>query len=196
MQIARAYGRVQHGPMDSGLPQKVSNMMRDGVVTEVDHAAALCRVRSGEMQTDFIPWMTPAAGKVRVWLPPSVGEQVQLLCIDGDLANAVALPGLFSATFPAPSSSPDLTLIQFADGATVAYDSAAHALAANLPAGGTVSIVADGGVRISGPVSIEGNVTITGKADVSEDVTGGGVSLKQHKHEAVQPGSGTSGPPA
>lgn len=170
--------------------------MRDGVVTEVDHAAALCRVRSGEMQTDFIPWMTTAAGKVRVWLPPSVGEQVQLLCIDGDLANAVALPGLFSATFPAPSSNADLMLIQFADGATFAYDSAAHALAANLPAGGTVSIVADGGVHIAGPVSIEGNVSITGKAEVSEDVTGGGVSLKQHKHSAVQPGGGTSGPPA
>ncbi|WP_232503869.1 phage baseplate assembly protein V [Stenotrophomonas maltophilia] len=171
-------------------------MMRDGVVTEVDHAAALCRVRSGEMQTDFIPWMTPAAGKVRVWLPPSVGEQVQLLCIDGDLANAVALPGLFSATVPAPSSNPDLTLIQFADSATVAYDSAAHALTANLPAGGTVSIVADGGVRISGPVSIDGDVIITGKAEVSEDVTGGGISLKQHKHGGVQAGGGTSGPPA
>lgn len=182
--------------MDSGLPQKVSNMMRDGVVTEVDHAAALCRVRSGDMQTDFIPWMTPAAGKVRVWLPPSVGEQVQLLCVDGDLANAVALPGLFSATFPAPSSNPDLMLIQFADGATVAYDSTAHALAANLPTGGTVSIVADGGVRVTGPVTIDGDLTITGKAEASEDVIGGGVSLKQHKHGEVQPGSGTSGPPA
>ena len=39
--------------MDSGLPQKVSNLMRDGVVTEVDHAAARCRVRSGEMQTGW-----------------------------------------------------------------------------------------------------------------------------------------------
>ncbi|HGM6414782.1 TPA: phage baseplate assembly protein V [Stenotrophomonas maltophilia] len=182
--------------MDSGLPQKVSNLMREGVVTEVDHAAALCRVRSGELETAFIPWLTPAAGKVRVWLPPSRGEQVQLLCIDGDLANAVAVPGMFSNAFPAPSSNPDLVLIQFADAATVVYDSASHALAANLPAGGTVSIVADGGVHITGPVTIEGNVSITGKAEASEDVIAGGVSLKQHKHRDVQPGGGTSGPPA
>lgn len=181
--------------MDSGLPQKVSNLMRDGVVTEVDHAAARCRVRSGEMQTDFIPWLTLAAGKVSMWRPPSVGEQVQLLCVDGDLANAVAVPGMFSDAFAAPSSNPDLVLIQFADGATVGYDSAAHSLAANLPAGGTVSIVADGGVSITGPVSITGDVTVTGKAEVSEDVIGGGISLKQHTHSAVQPGSGTSGPP-
>jgi len=182
--------------MDSGLPQKVSNLMRDGVVTEVDYTAALCRVSSGEMQTDFIPWLTPAAGNLRVWSPPSIGEQVQLLCIDGDLANAVVLPGLFSDAFPAPSSNPDLVLIQFPDSATIAYDSAAHALAANLPAGGRVNIVADGGLHIAGPVSIQGNVAITGKAEISEDVIGGGVSLKQHRHNAVQPGGGTSGPPA
>jgi len=41
--------------MESGLLQKVSNLIRDGVVTEVDHAAALCRVRSGELETAFIP---------------------------------------------------------------------------------------------------------------------------------------------
>lgn len=181
--------------MDSGLPQKVSNLMRDGVVTEVNHAAARCRVQSGEMQTDFIPWLTLAAGNVRVWCPPSIGEQVQLLCVDGDLANAVAVPGMFSDAFPAPSSNPDLVLIQFPDSATVAYDSDTHALAANLPAGGTVSIVADGGVSITGPVSITGDVTVTGKAEVSEDVIGGGISLKQHSHSAVQSGSGTSGPP-
>ena len=181
--------------MDSGLPQKLSNMLRDGVVTEVDYSNARCRVRSGEMQTDFIPWLTPAAGKVSVWCPPSIGEQVQLLCVDGDLANAVALAGMFSDAFPAPSSNPTQVLIRFADGATVGYDSAAHALGANLPAGGTVTIVADGGVSITGPVSITGNVTVAGKVEVSEDVIGGGVSLKQHKHGAVQPGGGTSGPP-
>ncbi|MFP3821939.1 hypothetical protein SB658_24895, partial [Bacillus sp. SIMBA_008] len=64
------------------------------------------------------------------------------------------------------------------------------------------AITADGGVTITGPVTIKGDtaitgqVTITGKAEVSEDVVGGGISLKQHKHGAVQPGGGTSGPPA
>ena len=63
-------------------------------------------------------------------------------------------------------------------------------------------ITADGGLTISGPVTIDGateitgNVKITGKAEVTEDVVGGGVSLKSHKHSAVQSGGGTSGPPA
>jgi len=95
-----------------------------------------------------------------------------------------------------------VTLLRFADGALITYDSAAHALAAVLPAGGTVAITADGGVSINGPVTINGettitgNVAISGKADVSEDVVGGGISLKNHLTTNVQPGSGKSGPPA
>lgn len=188
--------------MDSALPQQINNLLRDGVVSEVDHARQLCRVQTGEAHTDFIPWLAPAAGELSVWAPPSVGEQVKLLCGDGDLANAIALRGLYCTQFPAPSTGPDVVLVQFKDGAVVSYDNAAHALAAVLPAGGTVAITADGGVAITGPVTINGDtaitgqVTITGKAEVSEDVVGGGISLKQHKHGAVQPGGGTSGPPA
>lgn len=187
--------------MDSALPQKLNNLLRDGVVTEVSYEQTLCRVRSGESHTDFIPWLASAAGELVAWAPPSVGEQVKLLCTDGDMANAVALRGLYCGQFPAPSTDPDVVLIQFKDGAVVAYNSESHALSAVLPLGGTVAVQADGGVSITGPVTIVGDtqitgqVTITGKAEVSEDVVGGGVSLKQHKHGTVQPGTGTSGVP-
>jgi len=188
--------------MDSALPQQINNLLRDGVVTEVDHALHLCRVQTGEAHTDFLPWFSAAAGELRTWAPPSTGEQVALLCCDGDLANAIVLRGLYCEKFPAPSDNPSLTLIQFKDGAVVSYDHAAHALSALLPAGGTVAITADGGTTITGPVtikgttSIEGKVSITGTAEVSEDVTAAGISLTKHKHSAVQAGSGTSGPPA
>jgi len=188
--------------MDRTLPQRINNLLRDGVVTEVDHARALCRVRTGEVHTNFIPWLAAAAGALIIWAPPGIGEQVLVLCGDGDLANAVALRGLYSEAFKAPPESVDVTLMRFADGAVISYDSAAHALAAVLPAGGTVAITADGGVSINGPVTITGdttitgNVAVTGKADVSEDVVGGGVSLKNHVTTNVQPGSGKSGPPA
>ncbi|WP_421576596.1 phage baseplate assembly protein V [Stenotrophomonas maltophilia] len=188
--------------MDSALPQQISNLLRDGVVTEVDHHRHRCRVQTGEAHTDFLPWFSAAAGELRTWAAPSSGEQVALLCGDGDLANAIVLRGLYCEQFPAPSASPSLTLIQFKDGAVVSYDHDAHALSAVLPAGGTMAITADGGTTITGPVtikgatSIEGKVTVTGKVEVSEDVIAAGVSLTKHKHAAVQPGGGTSGPPA
>jgi phage baseplate assembly protein V len=181
--------------MESRLSQQLSTLLRDGVVTEVDHKHARCRVRSGENHTDYIPWFTPAAGQVRVWSPPSVGEQVQLLCRDGDMANAIALPALFNDKFPAPSCKPGMVLVEFADRSRLTYDSTAHALAAELSSGSTVSIVASGGVRIAGNVTITGDVNIEGRAVATDDVLGGGVSLKNHTHGAVQPGSGNSGPP-
>lgn len=187
--------------MDSALPQQLNNMIRDGVVAEIDYDGHRCRVLSGDTHTDFLPWLAAAAGELSVWAPPSEGEQVMLLCTDGDLANAVVLRGLPCEQFPAPSNDPVLTLIQFKDGAVVSYNSSSHTLSAILPAGGKVVVQADGGVSINGPVtitgdtSITGQVTITGKAEVSEDVIGGGISLKQHLHSAVQPGGGTSGTP-
>lgn len=187
--------------MDSALPQQLNNLLRDGVVTEVDHQRQLCRVGSGDTHTDFIPWLVSAAGATIVWAPPSIGEQVKLLCTDGDLANAVALRGLYSSQYPAPSTDPDVVLGLFKDGAVINYNTATHALSAVLPAGGTVAVQAEGGITITGPVTIIGDTEITGqvkvngKAVVSEDVVGGGISLKQHKHGSVQPGSGTSGAP-
>jgi hypothetical protein len=50
-------------------------------------------------------------------------------------------------------------------------------------------------VTIKGPVSIEGDVSIQGKAEASTDVIAAGKSLKGHKHTAVAAGSGVSGPP-
>lgn len=188
--------------MDSALPQQINNLLRDGVVTEVDHARHLCRVQTGEAHTDFLPWLSAAAGELRTWAPPSSGEQVSLLCSDGDLANAIVLRGIYCDQYPAPSNNPSLTLIQFKDGAVVSYDHDAHALSAVLPTGGTVTITADGGTTITGPVtikgatSIEGQVTITGRAEVSDDVVAAGISLTKHKHPGVQPGGGTTGAPA
>lgn len=188
--------------MDSALPQQINNLLRDGVVTEVDHARHLCRVQTGEAHTDFLPWLSAAAGELRTWAPPSSGEQVSLLCSDGDLANAIVLRGIYCDQYPAPSNNPSLTLIQFKDGAVVSYDHGAHALSAVLPTGGTVTITADGGTTITGPVtikgatSIEGQVTIIGKAEVSDDVVAAGISLTKHKHPGVQPGGGTTGAPA
>ncbi len=201
MPRACAWADKDHWGMDSALPQQLNNLLRSGVVTEVDHAQARCRVRSGDVHTDSIPWAT-AAGGLRVWAPPSVGEQVLLLSIDGDLANAIAIRGLYCQQFPAPANAEDLVLIHLPDGAIIQYDSAGHALVATLPAGGRATINADGGTTINGPVTINGDtaitgqVTVTGQVDASDDVIGGGISLKQHTHTKVQPGTGTSGPPA
>lgn len=123
------------------------NGIRKGTVAAVD--GALCRVESGDLSTDWIQWFIPFAGNTIEWLAPSIGEGVMLLCPSGDPAQAVALRGFYSEDFPPPSTDAAKHVRKYADGATVAYDMAAHSLTAELPAGATVTITAPGAVTVN-----------------------------------------------
>lgn len=191
----------------SELQRQLGNVIRLGTVAEVDLAMARCRVDTGEVRTDFVPWFVPRAGDTIEWSAPVAGEQGVLLCPGGDTNGAVFLRGVYSDAFAAPASEANKHLVRFADGALVEYDHGAHALKATLPSGGTAEITADGGVTVNGPFTVNGESTFNGNtqtngdAGVSQtltaqtDVLGGGKSLKGHKHTAVMPGTGVSGTP-
>jgi phage baseplate assembly protein V len=194
------------------IPADIASLIRIGTVTAVDLAEARCIVQFGDpddpdpAETTPIRWLTPRAGMTRVWSPPSVGEQVLLLCPDGQIGAAVALTGIVQDAFP-PLGSSTAEMIEFADGAKITYDPEASALSAILPDGGTAQITATGGITLRGDVVIEGNLTTNGNAAItgdvtvdqsvtaSDDVIGGGISLKTHKHGQVQAGSAQSGVP-
>ena len=170
-------------------PTDADDLIRIGTVASVDLAAARCTVLlDDDSETGPVRWIAPRMGAARVWLAPSEGEQVVLLCPAGEVAGALVLGGLVCNPNPAPAAS-NIALIDFADGAALSYDPASHALTFTLPGGGTLAIVAPGGV------SIEGDVAVTGTVTASEDVIGGGKSLKTHRHTGVQAGGAISGPP-
>ncbi|WP_434997908.1 phage baseplate assembly protein V [Pectobacterium brasiliense] len=104
------------------------NMIRVGVVTHVNTADALCRVQTGEMTTGWLNWLTRRAGRSRDWWAPSIGEQVLILSIGGELDTAFVLPGIYSDNNPAPSASADALHISFPDGAVIEYEPATGAL--------------------------------------------------------------------
>lgn len=105
------------------------NIVRTGVVTAVDLSAGLCRVQTGGIQTTWLNWLTTRAGRSRTWWAPSVGEQVLLLAIGGELDTAFVLPGIFSDENPAPSASADAWHVSFPDGAVIEYEPETSALA-------------------------------------------------------------------
>lgn len=192
-----------------GQAQDLTSLLRAGTIVEIDLAAARCRVAygdpdsdDGDAETGWIAWLAGRAGETRIWSPPSEGEQVLLLCPDGQLTAAVALPGLWRDLFPPPGSEP-ADLIQWADGARVLYDPDASEMQITLPAGGTlevdcpggVTINADRGITLRGDVTIEGDVNVDGRLDVAGDVVGEGISLASHRHGGVQAGGGFSSTP-
>lgn len=176
--------------------RRISNAFRIGTISAVDHGAGMCRVKTDDNETDWLPWFIPRAGKTIEWSAPSVDEQVMVLCPEGVMNGGVALRGIYSSAFPAPAASESLHLTRHADGAVISYDTQSHALTATLPAGGTAVITADGGITLHGPLTVNGDTTINGDTQVSKtltaatDVIGGGKSVKGHVH------SGVGAPPA
>lgn len=101
-----------------------SGGFRLGTVIETDFGRARVKIdQGGGAVTDWIPWVTWAAGRLKVWSPPVVGEQALVLAASGELDQAVAVPAAFSqqGQFPAPSSDPDETLIKWEDGSLIRY---------------------------------------------------------------------------
>jgi len=110
------------------LARTLRNMIRTGVIVETDLDAGRCRVQTGGNVTDWLQWLTQRAGRSRTWWAPSVGEQVLILAVGGELDTAFVLPGIFSDENPAPSASADALHIAFPDGAIIEYEPATSAL--------------------------------------------------------------------
>lgn len=176
-------------------------LIQRGTIASVDHDAETCTVTIGDLTTGELPWFAARAGGVSIWCPPTVGEQCAVLAAEGDLENGLVILGLYSDAFPPPTRLPNLIYVKFPDGSTLIYDHAAHAITLTV-ADGTLAITASGGVTITAPltitgdVTITGNVTVSGTVEASDDVTGGGVSLKSHKHGGVTAGGAQTGAPA
>lgn len=164
------------------LARRLENIIRIGTVDAVDLYRARLRVRIGETQTAWLPWLTQRAGDDIDWWAPSEGEQVLVLSPSGDLVQAVALPALYQTAHPAPANDADTREIQFKGGGVFRYNRAENQLSILL-GGGRVHIVAKEGIKIEGDVTVDGDV-------IADDI-----SLKTHVHTGVEPGGGLSSVP-
>lgn len=145
----------------ANLARLLENLIRLGTIAAVDHGDPAqqqpprVRVQTGTLLTAWLPWLTPRAGADRQWNPPTVGEQVILLSPSGQLANGVAITGLFSDLIPANGERAALHRSTYRDGAVIEYDSAAHKLTASIP--GDIAISCTGNLTITAA----GNFAVT-----------------------------------
>ena len=106
------------------------NLIRIGTVAAINLDDGTCRVDTGYNTTAWLQWLTARAGNTRTWNAPSVGEQVLVLCLGGELDTAFVLTGIYSDDNPAPSASADALHWSFPDGAVIEYEPATGALTA------------------------------------------------------------------
>lgn len=149
------------------------------------------------VQTGFIrvaaAWLGAGWG---MYAPPSIGDQVAVIFIDGDVSAGFAVCGLFdNAHAPTSVPSGEFWLVHKSgqsvkltnDGKLTLSDGHGAAWALN----------GDGTTSVTGPVTFSDNVHFVKDVQVDQtltadlDVVGGGISLRGHTHlvSGVQTGS-------
>lgn len=209
MTATRAQGTL--AGMDSAeILRLLENLLRLGTVAEVQHAKPpRVRVKTGGITTDWLPWVERRAGGTRTWSPPTIGEQVLLLCPSGEPRNGVVLCGIPSDDIDVPSHSADETVTLYADGATTTYNHASGTLSVT----GIQKVIVEAAtsVLVKCPdTTFDGDVTVKGLFSYQNGIAGkggrngnkitgdfnhqngklssNGVVLDTHGHGAVQRG--------
>lgn len=185
--------------MNAELMRLLENIIRTGVIFAVDEEKWCVRVRSGNLETGWLRWNTPRAGAFKIWIPPSVGEQVSIACIGGNPETAIILGSLYSNDYPAPGNSLKEIVIKAPDGAVIRYDADTSALEATGMK--TAKLEATVSVTLDTPVvectkhlkTATFEVTKGGKmrGDVEHSdgkMTSNGVQVDDHGHGSVQRG--------
>ena len=180
----------------------ITNLIRTGTVSEVDPVNWLCRVKTGDIETNWINWLTLRAGNTRTWWKPTVGEQVVLLSLGGNLETAFALPAIYSDAFPPPSDSEDGSVTEYPDGGWFEYDPVKHLWlirgvqnvliegAENMELNTKKFLLNADEAEINAEMKIRGGVEQTGGK-----MSSNGVVVDDHDHGGVEHGSSrTDGP--
>jgi phage baseplate assembly protein V len=183
---------------------------RYGTVTSYDpnKYSAKVLIQPEGIATGFLPVAAPWAGNGwGFFAPPSAGDQVVVVFIDGEItAGHVLQPCFNTSVQPLSVPSGELWIVhkngQFAKftndgkltfgdghGASLEFDGSGNLVTAanNWTHTGTVTFQDD--VTFSKDVTVDQTLTAT------MDVVGGNVSLKTHLTSAVQVGTGISGLP-
>lgn len=170
--------------------RQMNNIVRTGRVEAVNTSPARCRIRTGELLTDWLPWLTLAAGggqQTRHWRVPALNEECLLLAPGGDLAQAIVLPGLFCEDMPQNADAADIERHDFSATDYWQHNRAAGALVFDIASsiqfkvGNSTLTITPGSTTLQTPhLSVDspqsdfsGNISIAGGISVGGGGSGG-----------------------
>lgn len=137
------------------------NRKRTGKIAEIDYEKGLARVELSTQEgktylSAWMPWKEVASGGIKSHIPPTRGEQVDVVSESGDLTDAVIDMSVPSSTNPRPHNGPEAVITKGESRLTIGDDSVV------IKAG---KIVLDGEVHLGG----EGGELVHRKGDVDSD---------------------------
>lgn len=154
------------------LLRRLENLIRIGTIIDVDLSGEipLYRVKTGELETDWIAATTQRAGTAKKSHAYTIGEQVVLMAPSGDMGAAMVSHALNSAANQYPDNHPTRDRTVYPDGAVIEYDPSSGAL--DVTGIKTATIQAGVLITIDCPESkFTGNVEIDGNALVKQVLT-------------------------
>jgi phage baseplate assembly protein V len=177
--------------MNAEQNRQIENLIRVGAISQINYKEYQFRVKSGEIETDWLPWPAEIGRNFVRWRPLREGTQVVLACPSGDLAQAVVVSVLYQDAVPPTTTDKDIDIIQFESGSLIKHDAATGDL--TLVSANTVNIEAENEINLKAAhVNIESDNHITSRASLHRiygpiKSTGGdhccdGVSHKFHFH--------------
>lgn len=199
MQCMQAPTPQTESPYETG--RRLENVVRRGTIAHVDLKAARVRVTTGQNTTDWLPWLALRAGGIdggRHWHPPVVGEQVLLLSQGGDLAQGIALLGLYSNAMPQGSDIPGHERMDW-DGDNW-WEWLHGAFSMHCLESITLQVADSCRLRMTPEamyITVGGAaLTVTPQRITSNvDIIAQGISLVQHKHTGITTGLSKTGKP-
>lgn len=139
----------------SDILRRLENIVRHGQVSQVKYEPPRVRVKTGKLETDWLPWFTTRSGDTSTWSPATAGEPCVVFSPSGDPAVGFVLLGMTSSSNPPPSTSPHENMTVWPDGTSMRHNAAEGVLELNLKklvinCSQTVEISGAGTVKING----------------------------------------------
>lgn len=145
------------------LGRRLANIIRLGSIFAIDYAAAKARIKIGNLETDWLPWLTTNSGENKSWNPPEIDEQVVVFSPCGELNQGVILPSLYRGN--APENSGNIQSITFADGSKVSFDRTSGNLDLDIKGNATIKVAGSAQIEVAGNTEIKA-ASVTLKSDV------------------------------
>ena len=179
--------------------RRLHNIATIGTVTHIDADLALMRLAIGDNVTDWVNIPTIAAGQVRVWRCPSVGEQYLLVSPSGELANAIPVMSLYSDHHPSPSTDPNEIRIRYNDSDFCSIDVVNSQLTMHINQitnqAATRIVLDTPNTTLTGDLQVNGNINCSNTITASNEVTANSIDLTTHTHSGVKSGPSSTGAP-